>query len=112
MSAVSVMARLSPSRKGDHMQMLLSANDMEAVVGSELLNGMETLESKIRKTSMNVIADGKDLLCESALSFTGSQYCGRLTVATLWQPSSVPSTRTGTASSPRVSWPRGSSQWG
>ena len=54
------------------MQMLLSANDMEAVVGSELLNGMETLESKIRKTSMNVIADGKDLLCESALSFTGS----------------------------------------
>lgn len=61
-SPVSAMCRLTPARKGDHLQMLLSANDMEAVLGHEVMNGIETLEARIRTVCMDAIADGKDLL--------------------------------------------------
>ena len=44
------------------MQMLLSANDMEAVLGDKVLNGIETMESRIRKKCMDAIAEGQDLL--------------------------------------------------
>jgi hypothetical protein len=44
------------------MNMLLSANDMEAVLGSEVLNGVETMESRIRKLCMEAIANGTDIL--------------------------------------------------
>lgn len=44
------------------MQMLLSANDMEAVLGSEILNGIETIECRLRKLCMAAIADGTDIL--------------------------------------------------
>ena len=67
------MARLSPARKGDHTQMLLSANDMEAVLGSEVMNGIETLEHRIRTCSMDVIAEGRDLLGNSLTQILSSQ---------------------------------------
>lgn len=44
------------------MQLLLSANDMEAVLGAEVLNGIENIESRIRKICNNAIADGTDIL--------------------------------------------------
>jgi len=61
-SATATMARLVPSRKGDHSQMLLSANDMEAVLGDAVMNGIEDIESRIRKLCMDQIANGVDLL--------------------------------------------------
>ena len=71
----SVMSRLMPARKGDHLQMLLSANDMEAVVGSEVLNGIESLESRIRKISMDKIADGVDLLGALSPTAKAQPFC-------------------------------------
>lgn len=42
--------------------MLLSANDMEVVLGDKVLNGIENIESRIRKMCMEAIADGTDIL--------------------------------------------------
>jgi len=61
-SSNMTLARLSPPRRGDHMQMMLSSNDMECVLGHEVMNGIEDIESRIRKECMAQIANGVDLL--------------------------------------------------
>ena len=43
------------------MQMLLSANDLEAVLGSNILNGIEQIECRIRTLCLDYIANGGNL---------------------------------------------------